>query len=274
MAASSGTVANSKPNSLLDWFTSKVNNGSAAGWQAFGEATQWDSNQKGQSVGVPLGTPIPAQAGIVKAIIPWGFGDWSVVEDIGNGLTATVGHLGTPFVTLGQKLQGGETLALSRGISSPISSGPHIDVRIQQGGSYVNPLTIIAEQTGQTLADLRARVGFHATTPAQTTVPAEPLGTPPPTGGSGGNNYNLTPCKKPEPFDPNTKFIGGLASLIDSVNSVSYMVCQLLNWMRQPGNWYRMLFSVFGVILIIVGILVYSKPARDTTIGVAKMAAA
>jgi hypothetical protein len=156
---------------LLSFLDSLITGGNATGWTPFGgsnasKGVPAAGTEKGQDIGLSLGTPIPAEPGTVTAIEPWGYGDYAVSEQLPSGGILTVGHI-TPDVSVGQKLTSASIIGTSRGVASPISTGPHIEVRYQTGQDkpFVNPLTII--QGGASDAEMQGQVGATGQAPGQ-----------------------------------------------------------------------------------------------------------
>jgi len=100
----------------------------------------------GLDLGAPKGTPIfAADDGIVThsgcgKSCASGYG-YYVDIDHGNGITTRYGHTSARFVTVGQQVHRGETIALIG--STGHSTGPHLHFEVRVNGHYTNPLPYI-----------------------------------------------------------------------------------------------------------------------------------
>ncbi|MFD2172251.1 murein hydrolase activator EnvC family protein [Tumebacillus lipolyticus] len=99
---------------------------------------------KGIDIGAAIGTPFVAAADgvVIQAGAASGFGHWIVV-DHGNGVTSIYGHMyaNGVFVHAGQAVKQGQVIG-SVG-NDGVSTGPHLHFGVQQGGSYVNPMSYL-----------------------------------------------------------------------------------------------------------------------------------
>lgn len=142
--------------SLLEWVNAQIPSALKSGWQSFGTATKWDANEKGQDIPEPLGTPIPGISGTVESIDP----TWAGAAGSGNALVnirsasgelISVGHV-SPNVSIGQTVTPQDTIAFSGGSDSTMSSSPHIEFRVQPGGTttspFVNPVQWLSGKLG------------------------------------------------------------------------------------------------------------------------------
>ena len=138
---------------LIQWFQQQLASGAANGWQSFGQSSAENSKELGQDIGEPVGTSIPGVAGTVQSVTPWGYGDSAVTIKDKLGNLFTVGHV-TPNVLPGQQVTDGQTIGYSRGLPSPISSGPHVEVQVTPAGdsSTVNTVTWLKDWTSSSPA--------------------------------------------------------------------------------------------------------------------------
>lgn len=163
---------------LTGFAQSLIDQGNAKGWQSFGQASQWNGNEAGQDIGLPLGTPVPGVNGTVTAVTPLAgsAGDSMVTiqDDAGNILRVL--HI-IPNVSAGQRITSSTIIGVSNGAPSSISSGPHIELQVQPAGSAgnVDPVAWLKSQLGvATTPDLTATQKFqqagtpNATAQAQT----------------------------------------------------------------------------------------------------------
>jgi murein DD-endopeptidase MepM/ murein hydrolase activator NlpD len=92
----------------------------------------------GLDIGAPVGTPVkaPAPGTVVVAGVNAEYGQ-TVVVDHGNDTKSLYGHLSKLTVTVNQKVQRGEVIALTGNTGR--SSGPHLHYEIQVKGKAVNP---------------------------------------------------------------------------------------------------------------------------------------
>jgi len=100
----------------------------------------------GVDLGAPKGTPIyAADDGIVThsgcgASCNTGYG-YYVDIDHGNGIMTRYGHTSARFVTVGEQVHRGETIALIG--STGHSTGPHLHFEVRVNGKYTSPMPYI-----------------------------------------------------------------------------------------------------------------------------------
>ena len=98
----------------------------------------------GLDIAGPIGTALyAAEDGVViKAQGGWngGYGN-HVIIDHGNGVQTLYGHASKLFVTVGQKVSRGQTIAAMG--STGRSTGPHIHFEVRIGGKRLNPLSYL-----------------------------------------------------------------------------------------------------------------------------------
>lgn len=102
--------------------------------------TPFNAQHGGLDLAAPTGTPIRAtMAGTVKSSVfdarnGWG---WTVVLEHANGFTTRYSHNSANLVRTGQQVITGQVIA--RVGSTGNSTGPHLDFRVYQSGTPVNP---------------------------------------------------------------------------------------------------------------------------------------
>lgn len=96
----------------------------------------------GTDFGVPQGTPILAADSGTVIVAEWygGYGN-AVIIDHGNGLTTLYGHCSELYVSVGQGVQRGQTIAAVG--STGLSTGPHLHFEVRQQGEPVEPLAYL-----------------------------------------------------------------------------------------------------------------------------------
>lgn len=98
----------------------------------------------GVDIAGPSGTPLYAtKAGtVIKSQCGWngGYGCYIII-DHGGGIASLYGHASQLYVSVGQQIAQGQTIALMG--STGRSTGPHVHFEIRVGGSRVNPFQYI-----------------------------------------------------------------------------------------------------------------------------------
>lgn len=96
----------------------------------------------GTDFGAPTGAPIFAADSGTVIVAEWygGYGN-TVIIDHGNGLTTLYGHCSELYVTVGQGVQRGQTIAAVG--STGLSTGPHLHFEVRQQGEPVEPLAYL-----------------------------------------------------------------------------------------------------------------------------------
>lgn len=96
----------------------------------------------GTDFGAPTGAPIFAADSGTVIVAEWygGYGN-AVIIDHGNGLTTLYGHCSELYVTVGQGVQRGQTIAAVG--STGLSTGPHLHFEVRRQGEPVEPLAYL-----------------------------------------------------------------------------------------------------------------------------------
>lgn len=131
-------------------------------WQSFGTSSSVNPNEQGQDFQVPLNTPVPGIAGVVTAINTWyaATGDYAVSIRDALGNVHVIGHI-SPTVKVGDVVSNGQTIGLSGGAFSPISTGPHIEYQFHPGGgTAINPIPEIQQAAAPNITQLLQQAGF------------------------------------------------------------------------------------------------------------------
>lgn len=105
--------------------------------------SQWFTyRHSGIDMAGPRGTPIHAALDGVVVFSGWarGYG-YSILIDHGNGLATRYAHDAKNFVTKGERVERGQTIALMG--STGRSTGPHVHFETIVNGRFVNPLRYI-----------------------------------------------------------------------------------------------------------------------------------
>ena len=103
---------------------------------------RFSSAHPGIDIAAPKGTRVRA---IARGTVVWAGwknngGGYVVVIDHPNGMRSTYNHNSRVSVEKGDKVAQGETIALVG--STGWSTGPHLDLRIQMGGRFIDPLDV------------------------------------------------------------------------------------------------------------------------------------
>lgn len=93
----------------------------------------------GQDIAVRSGTPVLAADSGVVLVSGWrgGYGNF-VAIDHGNGISTCYGHNSRLLVQVGNKVQKGQTIAVSG--STGLSTGPHLHFEVRRNGTPINPI--------------------------------------------------------------------------------------------------------------------------------------
>ena len=96
----------------------------------------------GVDIAAPTGTPVRAVAAGTVIWAGWkdNGGGYVVVVRHPDGMRSTYNHNSTVVVEVGEDVDRGETVALVG--ATGWATGPHLDVRIEMGGRFVNPLEL------------------------------------------------------------------------------------------------------------------------------------
>src|SRR5438270_2746796 len=112
----------------------------------FGSARVYNGKKKSQHLGLDFratpGTPVHAtNAGTVILARPLYFEGNCVMLDYGQGLMTVYMHLSEFKVKEGEKVAGGQLIALSGGTGR--STAPHLHFAVRWRGEYLNPATLL-----------------------------------------------------------------------------------------------------------------------------------
>jgi murein DD-endopeptidase MepM/ murein hydrolase activator NlpD len=112
-----------------------------------GRTSPWSAKPEfhsGLDIGAPVGTPVkaPAPGTVVFAGVNPEYGQMLIIEH-GNETKSIYGHLSRLRVTVNEKVQRGEVVALTGNTGR--SSGPHLHYEIQVRGQSVNPTSYLWE---------------------------------------------------------------------------------------------------------------------------------
>jgi murein DD-endopeptidase MepM/ murein hydrolase activator NlpD len=112
-----------------------------------GRTSPWSAKPEfhsGLDIGAPVGTPVkaPAPGTVVFAGVNPEYGQMLIIEH-GNETKSIYGHLSRLSVTVNEKVQRGEVVALTGNTGR--SSGPHLHYEIQVRGQSVNPTSYLWE---------------------------------------------------------------------------------------------------------------------------------
>jgi murein DD-endopeptidase MepM/ murein hydrolase activator NlpD len=97
----------------------------------------------GVDLAVPVGTKVDSTADGVVKFAGWngGYGNLIIIQHP-DGRESRYGHLSKILVSEGEKVSGGQQIALSG--STGKSTGPHLHFEIRENGEVVNPLKILS----------------------------------------------------------------------------------------------------------------------------------
>jgi murein DD-endopeptidase MepM/ murein hydrolase activator NlpD len=112
-----------------------------------GRTSPWSAKSEfhsGLDIGARVGTPVksPAPGTVVFAGVNAEYGQ-TLIIDHGNETKSLYGHLSKLSVTVNQKVQRGDLIAMTGNTGR--SSGPHLHYEIQVKGQSVNPTTYLWE---------------------------------------------------------------------------------------------------------------------------------
>ena len=173
-----------------------------------------------------------------------------------NGASLGFWHLSQAIARVGQTVKVGDVLGLSGQTGNAVY--PHVHVQVEKpAGSPIDPIPYL----GALLASVPTVIpGDAPGAPAQPAMPepGKPAG-PAPT----------APTPFLEPTNPLSGFadtLGGIAAAIGAlpaaiINPISQSINQAystLAWLGQVNIWKRIGLAIFGVILLLVGIILFA----------------
>ena len=94
---------------------------------------------EGIDIGAPAGSDVAAADGGRVSKVGWNGGKgYSVTIDHGNGRYTEYNHLEGYYVRKGDAVSKGQIIALVG--STGVSTGPHLDFRVRENGTYIDPI--------------------------------------------------------------------------------------------------------------------------------------
>jgi murein DD-endopeptidase MepM/ murein hydrolase activator NlpD len=116
-----------------------------AGYVTSRYGSRWGGFHYGIDIGAKTGTAIKAADGGEVIYAGW-FGDYGYMVEIdhGGGFTTRYGHCSQIYVSVGEKVYQGKTIAAVG--STGYSTGPHVHFEVRKYGSPVNPDYYIGTQ--------------------------------------------------------------------------------------------------------------------------------
>jgi murein DD-endopeptidase MepM/ murein hydrolase activator NlpD len=105
--------------------------------------TRFSGAHLGIDIAAPMGTPVRAIAAGTVIWAAWkdnGGGNVVVIQHQ-EGMRSAYNHTSEIDVAVGAQVAGGQTIA--RVGSTGWSTGPHLDVRIEMDGRFVDPLAVL-----------------------------------------------------------------------------------------------------------------------------------
>lgn len=111
------------------------------GWRIHPIFNTWKYHS-GMDIAGNTGDPILAAASgtVILSETYGGYGE-CIIIDHGGGLTSLYGHLSSRYVSVGQQVSGGETIAAMG--STGWSTGPHLHLEFAENGELVEPLDYV-----------------------------------------------------------------------------------------------------------------------------------
>jgi murein DD-endopeptidase MepM/ murein hydrolase activator NlpD len=98
----------------------------------------------GVDIRIPTGTAVKATAPGIVSFSNWTNGSgYIVVLEHGHGFSTAYAHNKENYVTVGQKVKKGATIALSG--STGASTGPHVHYEVWKNGKQVNPISYLKD---------------------------------------------------------------------------------------------------------------------------------
>lgn len=116
----------------------------AAGGVTSGYGSRSGEQHQGVDIANEIGAPVRAATGgeVISAGPAQGFGQWVRVKNH-DGATTIYGHVNTITTKVGQRVSSGQQIATVGDEGE--ATGPHLHFGVQQGSTYVNPVTWLGQ---------------------------------------------------------------------------------------------------------------------------------
>jgi len=125
--------------------TGYFNNPLPTGYISSRYGPRWSGFHHGIDIASAIGTPVKAADGGVVIYAGW-YGDYGYLIEIdhGGGFTTRYAHNSKLYVSIGEKVYQGKTIAAVG--NTGYSTGPHVHFEVRKYGSAVNPSAYIGTQ--------------------------------------------------------------------------------------------------------------------------------